>query len=354
MSKKIVAITGAKGYLGHALVQELAKTDVKMRLSLHKDISDFDEYNVEKFFGDICDKEHLEQVFENVDTVYHVAGIVDITGNRDDMVWKVNFDGTVNVVAACEKCGVKNLVYVSSVDCIPVSDDMDVITEPDHFATDRITGAYGKSKAAATQYVKQANSDSLKTVSVHPSCCIGPNDYYGTNSVCTMIRLYLKGLFPVTLNFGGYNFVDVRDVAKGMVAAAEKGRGGESYFLCGDMLSVNDFIATLAKIEGKSAPEIALSKRKLLLLCPIIEEFFKLAKIPPVLTPFSINKICENCNFSYQKAATELGYSPMQAEDSLRDTVAWIKMQKEKEKEAEEIEKLARKTIKEAKKLLNK
>lgn len=351
MSKITVAVTGAKGYLGHALVKELSKKDVNIKLSLHKNTDDFDKYNCEKFFGDICDQKHLEQVFENVDTVYHVAGIVDITGERDDLVWKVNFDGTANVVAACKKCNVKNLVYVSSVDCVPVSDDMEIITEPDFFGTGDITGAYGKSKAAATQYVREANSDTLKTCCVHPSCCIGPDDIYGTNSVCTMIRLYLRGFFPVTLNFGGYNFVDVRDVARGMIAAAEKGRGGESYFLCGDKLSVADFIATLAHIEGKKPPEIALSKKMLLHLCPYIEEFFKLAKIPPVLTKFSINKICENCNFSYQKAADELGYRPMTAVDSLRDTVEWIKEQKEKEKEEEKFKKLADTIVSEAKKL---
>lgn len=326
MSEKLSVVTGANGYLGYALVGELKKRGEKVRLAMLFDCNELDEFGCEKIIGNVCDPEYLERAFQGAETVYHVAGIVDITGERDKLVWDVNYEGTKNVVAACKKCGVKNLVYVSSVDCIPAAeDDNSVIREFSHFDPDPIEGAYGKSKAMASQYVIDSSDENLKCCVIQPSCCIGPNDIYGTNSVCTMIGLYNKGLFPVTLNFGAYNFVDVRDVAKGMAAAAEKGRGGEAYFLCGEMLTVDQFIKTLAKINGKKAPKIAMGKKLLLKLTPLIGVIFKAAKLPPVLTEFSINKICENCNFSCEKAAKELGYSPMSAEDSLRDTVNWLK-----------------------------
>lgn len=332
MSEKLTVVTGANGYLGYALVKELAKKGDRIRLSLLFDCNDLDEFGCEKMIGNVCDINHLYEAFEGAETVYHVAGIVDITGERDKLVWDVNYEGTKNVVAACKKCGVKNLVYVSSVDCIPAGFGNEVLREVTKYDPDPIEGAYGKSKAAASQYVIDSSDENLKCCVIQPSCCIGPNDIYGTNSVCTMIDLYNKGLFPVTLNFGGYNFVDVRDVAKGMIGAAEKGRGGESYFLCGERLSVDEFIKTLAKINGKKPPKIAMSKKTLLKLCPAIAAFFKLMKWPPVLTEFSINKICENCNFSYEKAAKEFGYSPMSAEESLRDTVNWLKESKANKK----------------------
>lgn len=325
MSEKLTVVTGANGYLGYALVKELSKRGGRIRLSMLFDCSDLDEFGCEKIIGNICDLDHLVEAFQGADTVYHVAGIVDITGERDKLVWDVNYEGTKNVVEACKRCGVKNLVYVSSVDCIPVGTDNALIRETRTFNQELIEGAYGKSKAAATQYVIDSGDENLKCCAVQPSCCIGPNDIYGTNPVCTMIGLYNKGLFPVTLNFGAYNFVDVRDVARGMVAVAEKGRNGECYFLCGERLTVDEFIKTLAKINGKKPPKIAMGKKALLKLCPAIEVFFKLMKWPQVLTPFSINKICENCNFSNEKARTELGYSPMSAEESLRDTVNWLK-----------------------------
>ena len=153
MEKKLNVVTGAKGYVGYALVKELADRGERIRLSLHRDSHDFDEFNCEKVIGDVCSLDHLMQAFEGADTVYHVAGLVDITGKKDDLVWKVNYDGTKAVVEACKKCGVKNLVYVSSVDAIHVTDDMTVVREPDHFDPDLVNGAYGKSKAAASQYV---------------------------------------------------------------------------------------------------------------------------------------------------------------------------------------------------------
>ncbi|MBQ6467073.1 MAG: NAD-dependent epimerase/dehydratase family protein [Clostridia bacterium] len=325
MSEKLSVVTGAKGYLGHTLVEELTKRGEKVRISLHSECHDFDDYDCEIIYGSVTDLDHLMEICKGADTVYHVAGVVDITGTKDKLVMDVNYEGTKKMVEACKACGVKTLVYVSSVDCVAVDNGDSLIYEPEFFDPEPIEGAYGKSKALATQYVNEANCKELKTVSVHPSCCIGPNDIYGTNSVCTMINLYNMGLFPVTLNFGGYNFVDVRDVSKGMIDAGEKGKGGESYFLCGDRLTVNEFIATLAKINGKKPPKIALGKDLLLKLCPLIDKIFEAAKLPRVLTPFSINKICENCNFSYEKAAKDFGYSPMSAEDSLRDTVNWLK-----------------------------
>ena len=202
---------------------------------------------------------------------------------------------------------------------------MHPVTEFDRFDTASLSDAYGKSKAAASQYVINSNTDTLKTVVVQPSCVIGPDDIYHNNSVCTLVGLYEKGLFMVSLDFGAYNFVDVRDVAAGMISAAEKGRGGESYFLTGETLTVDEFIATLAEINGRTPPRVKMGKTTLLHLCPEIALFFKTMHWPPVLTPFSINKICENCDFSYEKAAKELGYSPRSAKESLTDTVNWLK-----------------------------
>ena len=324
--QELCVVTGAKGYVGHTLVEELLAQGKKVRISLHSECHDFDNLDCEIIYGSVTEKDHLLEITKDADVVYHVAGVVDITGTKDKLVWAVNYDGTVKMVEACKENGVKTLVYVSSVDCVPAKvGDTTLIVEPDSFNPDLVEGAYGKSKAAATQFVNDSNCAELKTVSVHPSCVIGPKDVHGTASVCTMINLYNMGLFPVTLNFGGYNFVDVRDVAKGMIGAAANGKGGESYFLCGEMLTVNEFIATLAKINNKKAPKIALGKDLLLKMCPLIEKIFDAVKLPPVLTPFSIGKICENCNFSYEKAATDFGYAPMTAEDSLRDTSNWIK-----------------------------
>ena len=331
-------ITGGKGYVGFALVKELEARGEKMRLLLRTDSPCFDGIDCEKFMGDITNPEQLEQAFAGAETVYHVAGIVDISGTKDEKVWNVNYEGTKNVVAACKKCGVKTLVYCSSVDAIPADNGNEVLAEINKFNPDLLEGAYAKSKASATQFVLDNAGDDLKVCVVHPSCCLGPYDNNNTSSVGTMINLFMKGLFPVSLDFGKYNFVDVRDVAKGMVSAAENGRNGECYILSGYVHTLDEFIRTLAFVCDKKAPGLKLSKTLILALLPFIEKAFDVLKMPPVLNEYSIRKLCENCNFTCEKARKELGYDPMTLKECLEGTVDWMKarMHDEKEREAQE------------------
>lgn len=325
MGNGINVITGGKGYVGYALVKELAARGEKMRLLLRSDSPVFDDIDCEKIMGDVCDIGILEKAFEGAETVYHVAGVVDISGTKDKQVFKVNVEGTKNVVAACKKAGVKTLIYVSSVDAVHVEDDMEVIREVSHFDPDILEGAYAKSKATATQYVLDNADENLKVCAVHPSACIGPYDNNRTSSMVTVINLFSKGFFSLTFDFGGYNFVDVRDVAKGMVAAAEKGRNGECYFLCGKAYTLDEFMGALARVCGKKHPKVVIKKKYVDTIIPAFEKIFKAANLPPVVNEYAIRKICENCKFSYEKAANELGYSPMPLEDSLRDTIKWLK-----------------------------
>ncbi len=324
MSGGMNVITGGKGYVGYALVKELAKRGEKMRLLLRSDSPVFDGIECEKIMGDVCNYDILEKAFEGAETVYHVAGVVDISGTKDKQVWNVNVEGTKNVVAACKNAGVKNLIYVSSVDAVHVDDNMDVIREVSHFDPDILEGAYAKSKATATQYVLDCADENLKVCAVHPSACIGPYDNNRTSSMVTVINLFSKGFFSLTFDFGGYNFVDVRDVAKGMVAAAEKGRSGECYFLCGKAYSLNEFMNALADVCGKKHPKVVIKKKHVDTIIPIFEKIFKVANLPPVVNEYAIRKICENCRFTYEKAEKELGYSARSLEDSLRDTIAWL------------------------------
>ncbi len=325
MSGGINVVTGGKGHVGFALVKELADRGERIRLLLRSDSKVFDNIECEKIMGDVCDSESLEKAFEGAETVYHVAGVVDISGEKDKQVWEVNVEGTKKVVAACKKCGVKNLVYVSSVDAVPVGNGNEEIVEISHFDPDLLEGTYAKSKAVATQFVLDSADDSLKICVVHPSTCIGPYDNNGTSSMCSVIKLFAKGLFPMTFDFGSCNFVDVRDCAKGMVAAAEKGRNGECYFLCGKVISLDDFIGVLAEACGKKHPKIVIKQKFVNDIIPFCEKVFEIAKLPPMINEYSIRKISENFNFSNAKAMAELGFEPRPLVESLRDTVKWLK-----------------------------
>lgn len=328
MGNKINVVTGGKGHVGFALVKELAERGEKIRLLLRSDSPVFDDIDCEKFMGDVCDLPSLERAFAGADTVYHVAGVVDISEKKDKQVWEVNVEGTKKVVEACKKAGVKTLVYVSSIDAIPMGEGNYELTEISHFDPDLLEGTYAKSKAVATQYVLDNADDSLKVCVVHPSTCIGPYDNNGTSSMASVIKLFSKGMFPMTFDFGTCNFIDVRDCAKVMVAAAEKGGNKECYLACGSVISLDDFIGVLADACGKKHPKMVLKKDFIDKVIPVYEKISEVAKLPPMINEYSIRKINENFNFVNTKARNELGFEPRQLRESLVDTIEWEKKHK--------------------------
>ncbi len=326
MAEAISLVTGATGHIGYALLKELVDSGEKVRILIRKDSKQFDGIDCEKVYGDVTDLDALLKAFEGVDIVYHLAGIIDINADQEDKIWGVNVGGTKNVVKACEEKGVRRLVYASSVDAFPPLPDNQLMRELDHFEPDTLDGTYAKTKATATQFVlDEVKAGRIDAVVTHPGACIGPYDFKVSN-VGEMVRMFVNGSFPVTLKFGAYNFVDIRDVAFGMHMAAVKGKKGECYILCADEpISVDGFIKATAKACGKKAPTIPLTYGFAKAVAPLAETYYKAAKKTPLFTRYSIRKLVSNCNFSIEKAKTELGYNPMSVEKSVADMVKWIK-----------------------------
>ncbi|MCR5485068.1 MAG: NAD-dependent epimerase/dehydratase family protein, partial [Clostridiales bacterium] len=305
------------------LLLELLKNGERVRILIRKDNPVFDGLDCEKCFGDVTDPDSLEKAFEGADVVYHLAGVIDINSDKEDIIHKINVDGTKNVFKACKKCGVRRLVYASSVDAfLPLPDGM-IMREKDHFDPEPLDGTYAKTKAEATQYLLDNRFDGLEIVIVHPGACCGPYDFKNS-SVGEMVRLFMKGSFPITLHFGAYDFVDVRDVAKGMYGAAVKGRDGECYILSGEVVTIDRLIRILSKKTGHNAPKIPVALSAAKLGAVLAEKYYKHSKKTPLFTRYSIRKLCSNCNFSYEKAEKELDYHPMSAEQSFGDMVDWI------------------------------
>lgn len=325
MGDKFCVLTGATGHIGFALLKKLEAEGENVKILIRKDSKQFDGIRCEKVFGDVTDPASLEKAFDGADVVYHLAGLIDINVGQDDMVWKVNFEGTKNVVEACKKCGVRRLVYASSVDAYQPLPNNQLMVEKETFQPDELDGTYAKTKASATNYVfENVRNGLIDAVVVYPGACIGPYDFKVSN-IGEMVRTVMKHGYPVSLSFGAYNFVDIRDVADGMFAAAKQGRTGEGYILCGEMISVNDFICTLCRVCSKKEPKIKMGYGIVSFAAPICEVYYKLSKATPLFTRYSVRKLISNCNFSIEKARKELGYAPMSVEQSLRDMVKWIR-----------------------------
>ena len=319
-------VTGAGGHIGYALVKELIARGEHPRLLLFLpgEPALFEGMGCEIVMGDVTKPETLPAAFKGARTVYHLAGLIEVGFGNDGAVWRVNVDGTQNVVAACKACGVRRLVYVASVDAIPPAPEGEVMSEPALFSSGPLNGTYAKTKAIAAQAVLNSACEGFEVVIGMPSACIGPYEFKPSN-VGELVRMFMKYPFPVTMKFGGYNFVDVRDVAQGLAAMGEKGRPGESYILSGEYVDCESFIRALAELNGRRPPKLPLPHALATAAAPLAEQYYKLARRTPLFTRYSIRKIMENGLFSYEKAARELDYAPRPARESLRDMIEWIK-----------------------------
>ena len=189
------------------------------------------------------------------------------------------------------------------------------------FSAASVVGGYAKTKAEATQSVLDASRKGLQAVIVHPSGIIGPYDK-GNNHLVQLVIEYMNGKLPVCVK-GGYDFVDVRDVAAGCLLAAEKGKQGQCYILSGHYLSIQDMLSCAGKYcNKKKLPAIPVFLAEF--AAPWIESFSRICGKRALYTRYSLHTLTSNSNFSSSKARTELGYFSRPADDTIRDMTGWI------------------------------
>jgi len=338
--KTIYIVTGASGHLGGNILKHLLSMNKIVRALVLQgearymsDIPGIDVNVAPGLFtlydGDVRDSKTLDALFV-VDEpaefiVIHCAGIVTIESRKDKRVWEVNVEGTRNIIDACIKHKARRLVYVSSVHAIPVLKKGQIMAEVDQFDPDKVEGLYAKSKAAASQLVLDADKKGLDAVIVHPSGIIGPGDPLRGHTTQLVID-YLKGRLTALVR-GGYDFVDVRDVAAGVVLAAEKGRKGECYILSNRYIDIKELFDNLSEICGKKPPRTVLPLWFAKMTAPFAELYYRILRQPPLYTRYSLYTLSENSQFSHEKARKELGYKTRDFKDTLRETVKWLQMQ---------------------------
>ena len=323
--KTLYMVTGASGHVGSTLVQKLISENKEVRVFVLPQEKELVPEGVEIFIGDITDKESLRPFFEKKDyesmVLIHVAGIVSLSSDDNPMIWNVNYNGTKNVLELSAEYGIDKFIYVSSVDIIPEKRYPEIMKEIDHFDPEEREGQYAKSKAAASQLVLDYAQKGLDASLVQPTGIIGPGDERGNNHAIKMIRLMYRYNLPFYVE-GGYDFVDVRDVAEGIILCIEKGRSGECYILSGDFISAKDLIACIRKYAGRSDRMIRIPIRVAALFAPLAEKISRLlGDSHPAYTPYAIDTVYSACHYTHEKATRELGYENRDLKESIRDSL---------------------------------
>jgi dihydroflavonol-4-reductase len=229
-------------------------------------------------------------------------------------------------VEACLACHVERLVYVSSVHALPDLPDNLQICEIEKFPVPDLLGTYAQSKSIATAAVYEGMQRGLNAVIVFPSGVIGPFDYQLSQMGRLIRYLSTQGWLKVVMTFNGaYNFVDVRDVADGMIAAAQHGRSGEGYILSGHRVTLREVINLEREAMGQKYPLVFYAPNWIVKAGAwIVAVFSRLFRIKPIFTPYSVAVLESNSNISHAKATNELGYQPRPLIDTFRDSIAWM------------------------------
>jgi dihydroflavonol-4-reductase len=320
----VILVTGATGHIGNVLVRKLLEKGEKVRTLIWRgeDTLPLKGLSIEQVEGDVLDKASLLPALEGVETVFHLAGIISIMPGVDPLVWKVNVEGTRNMLAAARQAGVRRLVYTSSIHAIARAPHGRLMDETLGFDRDNPYGEYDRSKAAASLEVIQAVEAGLDAVIVCPTGVIGPYDFRGSE-MGDVIRTASEAhtMFYVE---GAYDFVDVRDVAEGLMAAQARGRSGESYILSGHKLSVRYLLETVREVTGKAFASIKIPFSLANIAARYTPWYYQRTKAKPRFTPYSLEVLQSNCDISHAKAACELGYQVRPVIETIADTVRWF------------------------------
>jgi dihydroflavonol-4-reductase len=274
--------------------------------------------DVEFVRGDVLDRSTLETAFVGAEFVLHLAAKISIAGDPDGSVRRVNVDGVRHVAEAALRTGVRRLVHCSSLHAYDVAAIRGPVRENGVRATDSRLPAYDRSKAAGEDELRRVIDRGLDAVILNPSGMFGPVDPEPSRMGRVLLAMF-RGRMPVTVR-GAFDWVDVRDVAAALIAAADRGRTGENYLAGGHRASVTELGRLAARVTGRRRPRLVAP------LAPV-----RLAAVAAVrvagprraghllLTPESLHALDSDPVLDCAKAIAELGYRPRPLAETVAD-----------------------------------
>jgi dihydroflavonol-4-reductase len=316
-------VTGGSGFIGRHLVRALQARGRRVRVL---DLAPPEGLtpDIEFVAGSILDAGCLDKAMADVGCVYHLAGIAKLWARSRSDFERVNADGTAAVLRTAVARRVERFVHCSTeAILLPKRRGEALIDETVEPPLSDMPGPYTRSKLAAEQFVRSAVGDGLNALIVNPTVPIGPGDRNHTPPAA-MLSMFLNGQSPAYLDCV-LNLVDVRDVAAGMVLAAERGRSGERYILGGDNVALRDLLAMLERMSGRKMPKRAVPGWLALASAAVAEwAADALTGRTPAATREGVQLALRLGPFDSQKARHELGYAPRPLAEALADAVAWL------------------------------
>ena len=317
----LTVVTGASGFLGGVLVRTLLAEGRRVRCVDLQQGAALEGLDIEWMTADVLDRRSLDAALEGAETVFHLAAVISVTGDPTGQVWAVNVDGVRNVAEAALAAGVCRLVHCSSVHAYDL-EATESVTEQSSRAVAVDLPVYDRSKAAGEAALREVIDRGLDAVIVNPTGVFGPYDFAPSRMGGVLLAMFQRRL-PAVID-GGFDWVDVRDVATAMQAAESDGRTGENYLLPGHHVSLAGLAAIAADIAGHKRRLITLPMWFARIWGPLADVASRRRSGPLWYTSESLHALRFDPAVAGAKAASELNHRPRAIEETIADTHAWF------------------------------
>ncbi|MBK8495485.1 MAG: NAD-dependent epimerase/dehydratase family protein [Chitinophagaceae bacterium] len=314
----MILVTGGAGLLGKALITELLLAGKPVRAIYHKTrLADFNDKNLQQVQCDILDVVGLEEAMQGVQQVYHCAAIITFNPKRRQEMFKINIEGTANMVNAALDAGVQKMLYVSSVAALGRLREDKMVDETMNWTEETSNSSYGQSKYLAEMQVWRGIGEGLDAVMVNPVIILGPGDWNGGSS---QIFKNVYNEFPWYAD-GITGFVDVRDVVKAMMQLMNSPVTAERFIISAENRSYDDVFNLIAKAFGKKPPHKKVTRgiAKMVWRLEAIKSYF--TGKDPLVTRETAATAMAKVHFDNRKLTRFLpGFTYRKIEESIADT----------------------------------
>jgi nucleoside-diphosphate-sugar epimerase len=320
-------VTGATGFIGNSLVNELLRRNAKVHIlvrSKHRVAPEFLN-QVTVIEGDLHEHDSLDAAMKNCDYVFHLAGFTGVWSKDKTLAVRINAEGTGNILEAAIRNHIKKVVFTSTAGTLPPSDHDIPVDENSPAPAEYLTD-YEHSKRKAELICAEFAARGLDVVIVNPTRLYGPGLLNKSNSVTILIKKYLKGRWRFIPGNGSQagNYVYIDDVVQGHLLALEKGRPGERYILGGENVTFKRLFEIIGEAGGKEhtlfpVPAFAMTA------FAYVERFLadQFGK-PPLITPSWVKRYNQNRLVTSRKATEELGYQITSLREGIHKTIKWL------------------------------
>ncbi|HEY2391279.1 MAG TPA: hopanoid-associated sugar epimerase [Candidatus Angelobacter sp.] len=320
-----VFITGATGFVGSHVARALAVRGADLRLLVRSTsrTDNIADLHAEVATGDLRDPESLKKAMAGCEFVFHVAADYRLWVRDPEQMYRSNVEGTRAIIRAAQECGVRRVIYTSSVATMGFTREGHIAREDSPVSIKDMVGHYKRSKFMAEEIALEAGRNGANVVVVNPTTPIGEYDIKPTPTGRIVVD-FLKRKFPAYVDTG-LNLADVREVARGHLLAMEKARPGERYILGGANLTLKQILDKLSELTGLPSPTMKVP-HAVAMGFAVFDQFFTgtiLGKEPRA-TIDAVKMGRKKMFAASTKAEYELGYKVLPVEDALRRAVEWF------------------------------